>query len=272
MSPDVRYISAKDIDANRIRSYPYPAATVLPTIEEILPSADEDANEPLGAAYSETPEEIEQRLKNANQIIAEKLAQAEKMAEEKLAEVAEKYTEAEQNAIETGQKAYEEGYAAGEKEGRAAADSQFKIHLGRLEDSLETLSNAASLIKNASEDEVLALVTVMAEYLACQHIENSSDSAAAMLRIVMEAHPFPLSESASPGEPAALIFMHPKDFEQVHDSFSSNYPGLRLAADTELSRGSFKLETADTVLDATFEKRRERLLGIVTRLMEEGQV
>ncbi|MCL1907772.1 MAG: flagellar assembly protein FliH [Holophagaceae bacterium] len=283
MSPDVRFISAKDIDVNRIKSYPYPAATILPTIEEILPQDGEEADEPLGAAYSETPEEIGQRLKNANQIIAEKLAQAEQavaeklaqaeqLAAEKLAQATAKYAEAEQSAIETGQKAYEEGYASGEKEGHAFAESQYKVHLARLEDSLEALSKAASLINSASGDEVLALVTVMAEYLACQQIENAVDSVNAMLRTVLEAHPFPLPESASQGEPAAIIFMHPKDLEQIQDSFATNNPGIRLAADTDLSRGGFKLETADTVLDATFEKRRERLLGIVTRLMEEGQV
>ncbi|MCL1893434.1 MAG: flagellar assembly protein FliH [Holophagaceae bacterium] len=281
MSLDARYIPAKDIDVNRIQSYPYQTAIVLPTIEEILP--DSDGEDPLGEPYSETPEEVEERLKTANQVIAEKLAhaehliaerlaQTEKLVAEKLAEVAEKYSQAEIDAVETTQRAYEAGYATGEKEGRISEESQYKIHLKRLESSLGELSDSVTLLKNASEDEVVALVTVMAEYLAAQHIETADNSASLLLASIISAHPFPLPESASPGEPAAVLYMHPRDVEQVQDSFATSYPGLRLVADNNLSRGSIKLETADTVLDATFDKRRERLLTIVTRLMEEGQL
>jgi flagellar biosynthesis/type III secretory pathway protein FliH len=200
-----------------------------------------------------------------DQQIAEKLAETDKL-------IAERQAQAEAIAMETRQRAYEEGYALGEKESRIYVESQFKVHLGRLEDSLESLSDAASLLKAASEEEVLALITVMAEYLAGQHLGATNDAAGPMLRAILESHPFPLSESAAPGEPAAVVYMHPKDMEYAQESMAVEYPGIRLAADPELSRGSLKLETSDAVLDATYERRRERLMQIVSRLKEEGRI
>ena len=263
MSPDARYIPARDVDAKRVTVYPYPAAVVLPSVEEMLPKQEDE--EPLGAEYSEPPEERLKRLESVEKIIEQKLAEADRL-------VAEKTAKAEQNALEVRQKAYEEGYAAGELDGRTYSESQFKVSIGRLEDSLVALSNAVSLLKAASEEEALALISVMAEYLAARQLEALPDAATPLLRSILEAHPFPLPESAAPGEPAALVFMHPKDLEYAQETISAEYPGIRLVADTDLSRGSLKLETADTVLDATYERRRERLLQMITRLKEEGRI
>jgi len=281
MSPDVRIISAKDVDVDRIESYPYITVNITSDLENILPSGDTE--EPLGTQYLESPEEVRQRLMSADELIEQKFAQTEQTISEKLAQaeqlVAEKKTQAEQivaqaeqSAVEIGQRAYEEGFASGDKEGRITAENQFKVHLSRLENHLETLSDAVSLHKSASEEETVALITVMAEYLAGQHLGTTAEAVGPLLRSILEAHPFPLSESAAPGEPAVVIFMHPKDLEQVQSSITREYPGTRLVVDSELSRGSLRLETADTVLDSTFEKRRERLLFLVNRLKEEGYI
>ena len=281
MSPDARIILARDVDVGRVESYPYQILSAVPDVEDILPSADTE--EPLGTDYLEPPEEIQQRLMSTDELIKKKLAQAEQTISERLDQteqlVAEKknqaeqiLAQAEQKAVETGQRAYEEGFASGDKEGRTTAENQFKVYLSRLETHLKDISDAVSLHKSASEEETLALVTVMAEYLAGQHLGTTADAAGPLLRSILEAHPFPLSESAAPGEPAVVIFMHPKDLEQVQPSITGEYPGTRLIADPELSRGSLRLETADTVIDSTFEKRRERLLFLVNRLNEEGSI
>jgi len=281
MSLDARVISAKDISARRVASYPYPIAETRPDLEDILPLADTE--EPLGAAYREPPEElrkrldsveqtIEEELAQAERLITEKHAQAEKLIAEKHAQAEQKIIEAEQQAAEISRRAFEEGFASGEKEGRESGESQFKVHIGRLEENLKALSNAVSLYENASGEEVLALITVMAEYLAAQHLETAEDAAGPLLNSILEAHPFPLPLSAAPGEPPLVIFMHPKDLDHAQAILTRTYPGTRLLADAGLSRGSFRLETADTVIDATFERRRERLLNLVNRMREEGQI
>ena len=277
MSPEARIIPVGHIDARRIESFMYPTADILPGVEELLPPVDTE--QPLGALYMETSEEKQKRVETVEQEILRKRAEADRVIDEKQAkadllvsEAEQKLREAEGNAAEIRQKAYEEGFSQGESEGHQSAEERFKEHLLRLEESLEAISDAVSLYKAASEDEVLALITVMAEYLAAQRLATSADAAGSLLRSILEAHPLPLPESAAPGEPAVVVFMHPRDLEQTLDGIKGGQTGLRLLPDNALSRGSLRLETADTVIEASFEKRRERLLLLVNRLKEEGRI
>jgi len=66
--------------------------------------------------------------------------------------------------------------------------------------------------------------------------------------------------------------MHPKDFEIAKETIANEYPGVRLVPDPELSKGGLKIETANTVIESTFEKRRERLSTLINKLVEEGQL
>jgi flagellar assembly protein FliH len=295
MSLNVRITPARDIDATRIESYPYVFASAVPDIDEILPGGETE--EPIGEAYRETLEEkqfridsveqiisekfernekaIEKRLLEVEQAVSEKVAEAEQKeaaAAEKVAQAEESVIQAEQQVAEINRKAYEAGFLLGENEGRETGESQFKVHLARLEDNLAAISDAVSLHRNASGEEVLALITVMAEYLAGQCLGETADAAGPLLRAILDAHPFPLPDSAAPGEPTVVIFMHPKDLDQAKASITNDYPGTRLLPDAALSRGSLRLETADTVIDSTFERRRERLLNLIGRLKEEGQI
>jgi hypothetical protein len=149
---------------------------------------------------------------------------------------------------------------------------QFKVNLDRLDASLAALSDAVSLHRSVTDDEALALATVMAEYLAGQHIESTAYTAGPLLRSILEAHPFPLPDSAAPGEPVVTIYMNPKDLGQAKAGIAKEHPGVRLLPDAGLSRGGMRLETADAVIDSTFERRRERLLRLIRRLKEEGRI
>jgi flagellar assembly protein FliH len=299
MSLDARIIRAKHIDTSRVESYPYAFASAVPTIEEILPEAETD--EPLGTAYQETPEEKQFRIETVEQIISEKFAKNEKamgerlaeieqvisakvaaaeqkageitqQAEEKVARAEERVAQTEQQVGEMHRRAYEQGFLQGESEGREMGESRFRVHLTKLEETIAALSDAVSLHRSVTDDEALALATVMAEYLAGQHIESTAYTAGPLLRSILEVHPFPLPDSAAPSEPAAVIYMHPKDLDQVKAGAAKDYPGIRLLPDTGLSRGGIRLEAADAIIDSTFERRRERLLRLIRRLKEEGRI
>jgi flagellar assembly protein FliH len=312
MSLDARVISArnaKNIDASRIEAYPYVLASAVPAIEEILPEAETD--EPLGAAYEETHEEKQFRINSVDQIISEKFAKNEKAmaerlaeieqiisekiaaaeervaqsegraaqsegkaarAEEKVAQAEEKVAQAEQQAVETHRRAYEQGFLQGESEGREMGESRFRVHMAKLDESLASLSDAVSLHRSATDDEALALATVMAEYLAGQHIDSTAYTAGPLLRSLLDAHPFPLPDHVPPSEPTVVVYMHPKDFDQIRGSAPKDYPGTRILPDTGIGRGGLRLETADAVIDSTFERRRERLLRLIGRLKEEGRI
>ena len=66
-----------------------------------------------------------------------------------------------------------------------------------------------------------------------------------------------------------MVFLNPKDLEQLGDTYVG-YQGVTLREDPELSRGSLRLEAAEGVLEATLERRKERLLATLHRCREKG--
>jgi len=248
MSPDPeRIIRAGLADQRQVEAFPYFAATY--TIP--VPSGDEDAEDetPVGADLS-SPAEDAQRLASVDQIIHEKL----QMAEEQGHEIA--------------RHAYEEGFASGEVEGRSFGESQFLVYITRLESHLEELSRMGALLGQASKDEVIALALVIGEYLAGQQLQQASETIRPLLESVLESHPFPTPETGSKDTAALEIFLSPRDLDQLRAN-KREYPGIRLLDDEKLSRGSLRVVSPEGVLEATLERRRERLMEVLHRFHSE---
>lgn len=244
MSPE-RIIPAEEAARKQIESFPYFAATYV----AVDPLAEAESDEPIGDRLS-TPEEDARRLASVDQQIFEKLQAAEREAQE------------------IARRAYEEGFAAGEEEGRAFGESQYTVYLQRLDADLAELARVASLVEKAAQDELLALALSMAEYLAAQQLDRSAASIQPLLEAILSEHPFPSSDPGNPAAEFMVARLNPRDLEALGDRYGA-YPGLRLVSDEELSRGSLRLETAEGVLEATLERRRERLMDLLHRFKEQ---
>lgn len=240
-----RIIPAAEAGLRQIEAFPYLAA-MPPTA--LLPELEDTDESPLADSLT-TPEEEARRLASADQVIFEKLQNAEREAQD------------------IARRAYEEGFAVGEKEGREFGEAQFRASLQRLDGSLQELNRAASLVEQASEEELLGLALAMAEYLAAQQLEKSPQAIRPLLESILNVHPFPGGDPERSGQPV-LVFLHPRDLQDLGDRFIG-YPGLRLVEDGDLSRGSVRLEAADGVLDATLERRRDRLMELMRRFREK---
>ncbi len=246
MSPDSDRVIPASLAQNRqIEAFPYFSATfAIPVAAE-----DEDGDEkPLAAGLS-SPEEDVQRLASVDQVIHEKLQMAE------------------QQAHEIARHAYEEGFASGEAEGRIFGESQFKVYAQRLDSHLADLSRMGSLLGQAAKDEVLALALSIGEYLAGQQINQSQEAIRPLLEAILESHPFPTAETGAKDAVALEVFLNPRDLEQLGDGYIG-YPGIRLLEDGELSRGSLRVSSPEGVLEATLERRRERLMEVLHRFRE----
>lgn len=247
MSPDYsRIIPAILAEKRQIEAFPYFAATF--TIP--LPAEDEEGDENPLAADLSSPEEDVQRLASVDQVIHEKLQMAE------------------QQSHEIERRAYEEGFASGEAEGRTFGESQFKVYTQRLDSHLAELSKMGSLLGQAAKDEVLALALTIGEYLAGQQIEKSREGIQPLLDSVLESHPFPTPDTGAKDTAALEVFLNPRDLEHLGDHYIG-YPGIRLLEDAELSRGSLRVASPEGVLEATLERRRERLMEVLHRFREE---
>jgi flagellar biosynthesis/type III secretory pathway protein FliH len=250
MSPSgfARIIPARVAETKEVEAFPYFAATF--TAPLTLDDGMFEGDQPLSAEIN-SPEEDAKRLASVDQIIFDKLQQAER------------------DANDIARQAYEEGFAGGETEGRTFGESQYGSYMQRLDTHFKELSQSATLLGLATEEEIIALALVFGEYLASQQIELSNQAIRPLLESVLESHPFNAPDSSE--HAALVIFLNSKDLEQLGDAYIG-YPGIALREDLELSRGSLRIEAAEGVLEATLERRRERLLQAIHRCREKGAV
>jgi flagellar assembly protein FliH len=241
MSAD-RVIPARKVDLDAIEAFPYFAADYTGAMD----AGEGGDDEPMSAELT-TPEEDARRLASVDQIIYEKMQQAER------------------DAHDVARKAYEEGFAAGEAEGRVFGESQYKAQIQRLDAALKELSDSLALNGKATQDELLALTLAMAEYLAGRTIEDGASTIAPLLTRVLESHPFPEGEA---GRPALTVLLNPRDLELL-DEPARTHPGVALRDDDSLSRGSLRVESAGGVLDASLERRRVRLTELLQKTREK---
>lgn len=248
MSPSpVRIIPAHEADAQELESFPYFAATYA------SPPPDESEDDRPVLSELTTPEEEAVRLASVDQQIYEKLQKAER------------------DAHDIAHRAYEEGFAAGESEGRAFGESQYTAFMQRLEGHIQELSQACNLLSHASEEEVLALAFAMGEYLAGQQLQTQPGAVKALLQTVLENLPFTSGQVAGEGSldrAAMVVYLNPRDREDLGDSLMDR-SGILVREDPELTRGSLRLESPEGVLDASLERRHARLMETILRHREQ---
>ncbi|HEY3400174.1 MAG TPA: FliH/SctL family protein [Geothrix sp.] len=177
--------------------------------------------------------------------------------------------EAERQAQEISRQAYEEGFAAGEAEGRTFGESQYKGYMQRLEEHFSELAGVALILRESLTEEMIALALAVGEHLAVQQIERSPAAVRTLMEGVLAELPFPLPHGRQDGERPLQVFLSPRDLEHLGDRFVGR-AGLSLLADASLSRGSLRVETPQGILDASLERRRERLMQLIARMREGG--
>jgi flagellar biosynthesis/type III secretory pathway protein FliH len=183
--------------------------------------------------------------------------------------IIDRLQEAERQAQEIARQAYEEGFAAGEAEGRSFGESQYKAYIQRLETHLTELAEVTVSLQRALNDQMVALTLAVGEHLAVQQIKQMPEAVQALLEGVLEELPFPLPRGRREGEMPMQVFLSSPDLEQLGDQFQ-NHAGLTLSADPALSRGSLRFEAPQGILNGTMEQRREQIMQVIAR-MQEGE-
>jgi flagellar assembly protein FliH len=235
------YIRAEDLQGTHLEAFPYFPVDVMMAQAGFDEGTDSVASDIDGGDLARVP--IEQRLMDRLQ-------------------------EAERQAQDIARRAYEEGFASGEAEGRSFGESQYKTYIQRLEEQLVELASASLLLREALNEELVALALAVGEHLAVQQIEQTPGAVKAMLERVLEELPFPLPRGRREGEMPVQVFLNPTDQEQLGDHFVGQ-AGLALLADGTLSRGSIRIEAPQGVLNGTLERRRERLMQLIARMKED---
>jgi flagellar biosynthesis/type III secretory pathway protein FliH len=236
------FIRAEDLRDTRVEAYPYFPVDVTMARSGLDEEAGSVASELGDGGLAQVP--IEQRL-------------------------VDRLQEAERQAQDIARRAYEEGFASGEAEGRAFGESQYKAYILRLEEHLAELGATSLLLREALTEELVALSLAVGEHLAIQQIEQSRGAVKTLMEHILEELPFPLPRGRRDGEMPVQIFLNPLDLEQLGDHFVG-HGGIALLADGGLSRGSLRVEAPQGILNGSLERRRERLMQVIAR-MREGE-
>lgn len=161
------------------------------------------------------------------------------------------------------EQARQEGYLAGHAEGRAAG----------LAEGREEAAREAARLRGLAETFAVE-VGKADETISQQVLDLSLDLARAMLKSSLTIRPervIPIVREAVRYLPAvqqpALLFLNPDDALLVRERIGDELAkmGWQLTEDTQLGRGSCRVETASNQIDASLPTRWQRLTATLSK-------
>jgi len=142
--------------------------------------------------------------------------------------------------------AREAGHAAGLAEGRAAAETELRERLARLDGILHAAARPLDALDDATEQELARLALVIARRVVAHELKTSPTL---IVRTVREA------ALALPAATRALrVYLHPDDLALLRELEAAE-PHWQLLPDPDLRRGDCLLESESSRLDARAETR-----------------
>lgn len=169
--------------------------------------------------------------------------------------------------IEVMQKeAQEEGYQVGFKEGKAegykagtqAGQVEINQQVSYLRAILTQLNTPLDDLDEVIEQDIVQLVTMMTKQVIQNELTLAPDNIITIVKAAMSSLPMT--------DRKLKIYLHPDDHKLVKTAISSDESGTwQWVDDATMTRGGCRLETANTTIDASVEKRIntviESLLG-----------
>ena len=149
--------------------------------------------------------------------------------------------------------AHEEGYAAGHREGsdRAAAEAQ------QLRQIVAALAEQSQQLDQRLADELLALGLAIGRQVLRQALKLQPELILAVVHEVLGQ--LPLSHQR------ARLILHPQDATLVRLALGERLrqSGWEIVENDEISRGGCRLEAAECEIDATLERRWQRVVDAI---------
>ena len=149
------------------------------------------------------------------------------------------------------QQAYQEGFAAGMKDGRA--ESQALAH--RLQTMLLALNHSMGQFEEAMAQEIMDLALDIARQMVRSALEAEPALVLAVVREAIESLP-QINQNPT-------LVLHPQDAQLVREMLAQDYQGdaWRIVEDPQMERGGCRVETASSEIDANMEDRWKRIVN-----------
>lgn len=194
----------------------------------------------------------------------ERATQAAKVSQAEIAAIKE------QARNEAYTAAYKEAYAVGYQEGQQAGTLEMQAQLRQSMQMLDVLkNNFKHQLAQAHHDigqDLIALAIDLAGAMTQYQFEHHSE---AIMQIVKDA----IDTLPAIHQPAQ-IFLHPDDLQLIKNLMGDvlEKDGWRLIQDSHLTRGGCRIETAQNMIDATYETRWARLTDVLSNRTSNTQL
>jgi len=153
------------------------------------------------------------------------------------------------------QQGHDEGYAEGYKQGMAEATEKVNLIRSILSDANQEL---ARLDQEISED-LLSLALAIARQVLLQSLEVKPEKSCSLIRESIAKLP-PFNQHAN-------LRVNPEDSGLVRDQLGEQleHTGWKIIEDERIARGGCKLETTSSHVDASLEKRWEKVTSAIAK-------
>jgi flagellar assembly protein FliH len=151
--------------------------------------------------------------------------------------------------------AYEEGFALGRKEGLEAGQSEIVASVRHLQHLIQSLAEPLQELGEQVEGEVAALAMAIARQIIRRELQQDPQQIIGVVREAMSALP-----SAARN---IRLYLHPDDAALVRDSVTGAEAeefSWKIIEDVALTRGGCRVESNNSRIDASVEKRLNALM------------
>ena len=150
---------------------------------------------------------------------------------------------------------FEQGYEAGTKQGIEAGQHEVNQRVAILEQLLANLSQPLQQLDQQLEQDLVNLVITVSRQLIRRELKIEPEHVIGAMRAALAALPVT--------ERKLKIYLHPQDIELVQQGLAMDHDDgkWQWIEDPVMTRGGVRIETADTVVDATVEARLNSLIN-----------
>ncbi|MFO7760987.1 MAG: FliH/SctL family protein [Thermodesulfobacteriota bacterium] len=188
-------------------------------------------------------------------------------AEKELSRVREELERIRAEQKDLKNKAYEEGLASGQEEGRRKGREEYAEKIDSITLLINELGEIPKKLVNEYEAEILELIKVMAERLVQQEISQDKPVIREILNSALEY----IVESTT-----VSVKMNRADIERLNSSSEQGEllfgkRRVKLVEDNSISVGGCLVETSSGEVDATLENRRDVLFAAVDKALADDK-
>jgi len=156
---------------------------------------------------------------------------------------------------EAKQEGFKAGFDEGRKAGLEAGQADIIQQLDYLKQIMVSLNTPLNDLDQQIENDLITLVTTVARQIVRRELKADPEHVIGAIRAAISVLPI--------NDRKIKIYLNPQDTELVKNGLSLDDDGAswQWLEDPVLTRGGCRLETADTMVDATVEARLESVIN-----------